>query len=92
MKTYLVGYDLNRPVQNYTKLIDALKAYSNWWHHLDSTWLIKTNNSAEQIRNHLRQFIDANDELLVAYVAGESAWAGFNNEGSTWLNDYIVSN
>lgn len=92
MKTYMVGYDLNRPAQNYTVLIDALQEYPLWWHHLDSTWLIKTNNSAAQIRDHLATFIDANDELLVAYISGESAWAGFNDKGSQWLNDNIVSN
>ena len=90
MRTYMVGYDLNKPLQNYADLIEALKNYPNWWHHLDSTWIIKTNDSATMIRDHLRQFIDANDELLVARLSGESAWTGFNDKGSQWLNNHIL--
>lgn len=90
MKTYLVSYDLNRPVQNYTDLIAALKQYPRWWHYLDSTWLLKTNDSAANIRDSLARYIDSNDELLVVALTGESAWRGFSNEASQWLNDYIV--
>ncbi|MGZ8845318.1 MAG: SinR family protein [Pyrinomonadaceae bacterium] len=73
MKTYLVGYDLNRPGQNYDSLIKALQAYPNWWHHLDSTWVIKTDWTAVQIRDDLLPHIDKNDELLVVRLNGEGA-------------------
>lgn len=35
----LGGHDLNSPGQDDKELIEALKAYHNWWHGLDSTWL-----------------------------------------------------
>ena len=89
MKSYLIGYDLNRPIQNYAGLIDRLKRYPNWWHHLDSTWVVKTNDSAAQIRNTLMPLIDSNDELLVAGLTGEGAWIGFNTSGSTWLKAHL---
>ena len=85
----MVGYDLRRPGQGYSPLIKALESYPNWWHHLDSTWVIKTNDSAGTIRDNLRRHIDSNDELLVASLRGESAWYGFDAEGSKWLSDYI---
>jgi uncharacterized membrane protein len=89
MRTYMVGYDLNKPAQNYPDLINALKQYPNWWHHLDSTWILKTNDSAATIRANLKQYIDGNDELLVAALNGEAAWSGFNDEGSNWLKTNI---
>lgn len=90
MKTYLIGYDLNKSGQDYKDLIDKIKAtFSTWWHHLDSTWIVKSDLSAVQIRNLLKPFIDSNDELLVASLSGESAWAGFNDKGSKWLKDHI---
>lgn len=88
MKTYLVGYDLNRPrgEDDYQQLTDALKtSFDNWWHHLDSTWIIKTNLSAVEIRDSLTRYIDSGDELLVVQLSGEGAWTGFNTNGSTWL-------
>lgn len=87
MNTLLVGYDLNSPGQEYKDLIAKLKTYDNWWHHLDSTWLIKTSKSHTAVRNELKAYlIDANDELLVIDVTGDAAaWYGFSDKGSTWL-------
>jgi hypothetical protein len=90
MDTFMVGYDLNSPGQNYDKLIEALKGYPNWWHHLDSTWFIKSSDSAVTIRDALVKHIDTGDELLVVKVTGAfAAWRGFNDKGSQWLKDNL---
>jgi hypothetical protein len=90
MSTYMIGYDLNRPGQNYQNLFDAIKAQSKlWWHHLDSTWIITSDKSAKEIRDALVPHIDRNDELLVAKLSGEAAWWGFNEQGSSWLKDNL---
>lgn len=92
MKTYLVGYDLNRPRGNddYPDLHEAIKDLATgWWHHLDSTWIVKTNLSAVQIRDMLKAHIDSGDELLVVRLTSEGAWAGFNERGSTWLKKHL---
>lgn len=90
-KSYMVGYDLNRPHQNYAELIQAIKDASNgsWWHHLDSTWIIRSELSAVQIRDRLTPHIDSNDEILVATLTGEAAWRGFNTPGSEWLKNNL---
>ena len=88
MSTKLIAYDLNGPGQNYDNLIDGIKKLGAWWHHLDSTWLVKTAKSAEQVRDELKQHIDSDDELLVVNVTGDArAWVGFNTSGSKWLKE-----
>jgi hypothetical protein len=89
MPTYMVGYDLNAPGKDYSDLIEAIRGYDNWWHHLDSTWIIVTNQTHIQIRDYLAQFIDENDEMLVAKLAGLAAWRGFNTRGSNWLSNNL---
>lgn len=91
MATLLVGYDLNKPGQNYEGLIERLKNVgTNWWHHLDSTWLIKTTMSTVELRDDLARFIDSGDELFVVDVtARAAAWIGFNERGSQWLKDNL---
>ena len=42
MGTLLIGYDLDKPDQDYSDLIAAIKKLGAWWHHLDSTWLVKS--------------------------------------------------
>ena len=90
MKTYVVGYDLNKPGQDYTDLIKALKAYPDWWHYLDSTWIIKTDWTHAQIRDDLWQHMDSSDELVVMRLSGEGAWAGIAEKGSKWLKDNLT--
>lgn len=89
MKTYLIGYDLNKSGQDYTGLIENIKSLGNWWHCLDSTFLIKSNLTAVQIRDFLKQYIDNNDELFVGHLSGEAAWAGFNVDCSHWLKENL---
>lgn len=86
MQTFLIGYDLNKSGQDYADLIDAIKKLSStWWHHLDSTWIIKSNSTATAIRDILAAHIDSNDELLVVKLSGDGAWTGFSDKGSKWL-------
>ncbi|MGI8838297.1 MAG: SinR family protein [Pyrinomonadaceae bacterium] len=89
MKTYLVGYDLNAPGKNYDPLLKALREdfEGYYWHHLDSTWIIKTDLSATEIRDKLKPpLIDGNDELLVVRLQGNWATWGISEKGSQWLH------
>lgn len=89
MRTLLVGYDLNRPGQNYDGLIQALKR-TGWWHHLDSTWLLRTEETPIELRDRLMRHIDAGDELLVIEVTNQAAaWTGINQSGSEWIKNYL---
>ena len=85
MATYMIGYDLNSPGQDYRPLLEAIKALGAWWNHLDSTWIVRHPGPATAIRDALQRHLDANDELLVVRLAGEGAWKGFNDKGSAWL-------
>lgn len=90
MNTYLICYDLNRPGKDYPKLIDKIKAIgSNWWHYLDSTWIVRSEMTATAIRDALKPYIDANDELLVIKSGKEAAWTGFDERGSNWLRENL---
>lgn len=90
MRTMLVSYDLNRPGQNYAGLYEALKAVPLWWHYLDSTWLVRTEESAAQLRDRLSPCLDGGDELLVIDVTSpEAAWSGFDQRASQWIKDNL---
>lgn len=90
MRTLLVGYDLNRPGQEYDSLIARIKQYPRWWHHLDSTWLINTDHSAVQVRDELKRFLDSGDELIVIDVSDRpAAWVGFSKRGADWLREHL---
>ncbi|HWO15328.1 MAG TPA: hypothetical protein VNM89_01280 [Solirubrobacterales bacterium] len=89
MATLLVGYDLNKPGQDYSGLIKRLKNVgTTWWHRLDSTWLVKTTMSPSELRDDLKNYIDSGDELLVIDVTG-AGWAGTGFSNYRWLHDNL---
>lgn len=91
MANILIGYDLNKAGQDYTSLINAIKSLgSDWWHCLDSTWIIKTTLNAASVRDSLLKHIDSNDEILVVDITGmAAAWAGFNTDCGSWLKNNL---
>lgn len=90
MRTFLVGYDLNEPGQDYEPLYEKLKSFGTWWHHLDSTWLLQADMQAVDLRDQLKPLLDSSDELLVIDVTGDAAaWTGFNKRGSEWISNHL---
>ena len=90
MGTLLIGYDLDKPDQDYSDLIAAIKKLGAWWHHLDSTWLVKSDLTPKEARDLLAKHIGDSDELLVLTVTGRTAaWKGFSDKGSKWIKDSL---
>lgn len=68
MRAYSINYDLKAPGRDYAGLYEAIKSSGQWWHYLDSTWIVISNESATGIWNRLAQHIDKNDYLLIIEV------------------------
>jgi len=86
---YAVNYDLKRPGQNYTKVHEAIKSCGAWWHYLDSTWLIDTSLSAEEVWKRVSPHADTNDNFLIIGVTSDyqgwlpkSAWDWINSRSN----------
>lgn len=88
MSVYCVSYDLNKAGQNYNALYDELKKSPGWCHPLDSTWLISTRETAQQLSDRLRRHLDNNDSLLVIGVTKE--YAGWLPQTTwDWMKQHI---
>ncbi|KRA51345.1 SinR [Pseudoxanthomonas sp. Root65] len=88
MSTYCISYDLNKSGQNYGALYEELKSSPNWCHPMDSTWLIVTGESPEQVRDRLRKHMDDNDTLLIIKVVRPySGW--LTQEVWGWLEKHV---
>jgi hypothetical protein len=68
MSAYLVTYNLKTKGQNYAPLYEALKASDAWWHYIDSSWLIKTTETPDQIWKRLVPHITGSDFMLIIEV------------------------
>jgi hypothetical protein len=92
MNVYVIGYDLNSPrgADDCANLTNAIKAFAAWWHHLDSTWIVRTNLTAIQVCDYLKPFLDSGDELLVIRVGPEWASLGVKTPGNDWLAEVVA--
>ncbi len=67
MSAYLIAYDLKSPGQNYSNVIQAIKDSSICWcTYWKSSYLIKSNLSADQITDKVKPYLDSNDRFFVA--------------------------
>ena len=64
----LVSYDLTDGKRNYRSLYRTIKSADAWWHYLDSTWIINTNEGPDVWQKRLRGHMDKDDSLLIIEV------------------------
>jgi hypothetical protein len=91
MATILIAYDIH-PTEGemYDDLIERIQSLGDWWHHLESAWIVRCAHSPREIRDQLKSSIGTDDQLLVLEISGDTAeWAGVNDAGSQWLKDNI---
>ncbi len=87
-KAYLITYDLKTTGHNYVPLYEALKASGGWWHYLEATWLIKTNDGPAEIWKRLAPHITQNDFLLIIEVR-DNVKGWLPPKAWTWIHENV---
>jgi hypothetical protein len=90
--TILVAYDIHATTDTtHDELVAAIHSLGAWWHHLETVWMVRSDQTPDQIRERLQGYIGSDDQLLVLDVTGMRAgWTGINDAGSEWLRDFVV--
>lgn len=84
MNSYIISYDLVAE-RNYDALIAELETY-NYWHCLESTWIVKSDESTSDIHTKLGKHIDGDDLLIVIKAVRDASWSdSFSQECQDWL-------
>lgn len=86
---YMISYDLISPGQKYNDVQEAIKFFGSWAKILESTWLIKTYLSAEQVYNRVHEAMDSNDHLLVIEVK-DNYYGHLDNEVHKWIKKILL--
>lgn len=85
-KQYLVTYDLKTPGWNYTGFYNALKNIGPWWHYLDSVWIIKTNNTSQQIHSMFAPHLSKQDFILIVEIVPGSRNGWLKQDAWNWID------
>ena len=83
---YLVTYDLVKPKQDYEELYEAIKQCSSqWWHYLDSTWIIVADMEIGPCVDKIRSVMDDDDKLLIVNITEASYNGWLPSKAWEWI-------
>lgn len=88
MALYIISYDLGKPNRDYDGLFEELKKFDNWWHYLESTWIIKTLDEPNKIFDKLKPYLDDDDNLLVMET-GKKSYGWLPTKAWDWIKKNI---
>ena len=91
MKVFSVNYDLRaKATPDYKGLEEELKRSYRWWHYLESTWLIVTSETADDLWRRIQPHFHEKDYALVIEVRRNSqGW--LPEEAWQWINENVPS-
>ena len=89
---YVVSYLLN-PKRDATNLLTELqRPPRGWCHYLDDTWLIATNETANELYNRLLPYLIPSDYILIIQMKPDADYFGYlPNDTWTWIQDNMDS-
>jgi hypothetical protein len=73
MALYWISYDLDKPGQDYSDIINRLKQLKAQ-EVTRSDWLLASNRTPTQIKEDLLAYLDNNDRIIVAELKYNAAW------------------
>lgn len=87
---YIISYDLKVPGRDYSSLYDAIKTFE-WQHPLESTWLVITEYSADEISKLLRKNgrMDDSDLLFVCRLDPKDRQGWLDKSVWVWIRNYL---
>lgn len=88
---YLISYDINEQVYDYSELKEKIKLLGNFQHPTNSLWFVNTSNhSADDIYEALKMHLRERDHLFVMSVASNTDRQGWMPRSFwKWFRDNI---
>lgn len=84
---HIVSYTIS-PKREMSPLIEELKQSSSWWHYLDDTWLVSTDETAQQLWNRLAKKFRTSDHVIVIEITKNHTRQGWlPKEAWEWIRN-----
>lgn len=89
MNTYIVILKLASNEDLYLNLVAFLKSRVSWARPTPGTWIIKTANSAGEIRDAIKSRIGSQDSVLVVKAGGTWATSSISKAVTDWMKEHL---
>jgi hypothetical protein len=90
----LVTYDLQGLNRDYAGLINELKRAPGigWWHYLESTWIIATDETPSQLWKRIEPHIHDGDRVLILEIQNPPRQGWLPQRAWRWLRSHLIDN
>lgn len=89
-KAYIITYDMNYK-NNYELLEQELKKFKKWWHYLERTWIVISEDTPKEIWNKIQDKVNKKKYLLIIEVKQNTdGW--LPQEAWEWIRKNITNN
>lgn len=87
-----ISYDLNNPGQNYSAVIDKIKALGGWAKIHKSYWYVDSNLSATEAADAVWSVMDTNDTVYVVDATNnDAAWHNLTDEVRQYIQQHWLN-
>lgn len=88
MKSYIVSYDKSNE-DNYTSLEEELMQSGVWWHYLERTWIIMTDETPDEIWKRIEDKINKEKHFLLMEVNGKNRQGWLKQTEWDWIKENL---
>lgn len=90
---YQISYDLKNKSKDYIPLFKKIQSLGNWWHYLDSTWLVQPTGiysgyTPVQMNQYIRDVIDSDDFILITRVDLNESDGWLPQKAWDWIREH----
>lgn len=83
---YIVSYH-PKMVQKNLAVLRVIRSFEGYAMLSDTSFLVRTRWSASYVRDHIKPYLRAGDELFVCKLDKSAAWTGFDVKFSQWVKN-----
>jgi hypothetical protein len=83
----IVAFELVDPRHNQLAVVNKIRNYGDWARVTDTTYLVNTTHSPQQVRNWIATALVEGDTIYVSRLGRTSAWLGFPEILSNWIRE-----
>lgn len=89
MAGYIITYTEQKDFDHYETMVDEIKKCKTWWKYSESTWLVVTHESAEELWKRFKDKIDKEKLFLIIGVDGDNRQGWLKKDHWMWIDSNL---
>ncbi|UCC11803.1 MAG: hypothetical protein JSW02_10730 [candidate division WOR-3 bacterium] len=90
MNLYLVSCDLKKAGRDYSTLLKIFMSTESHLYLLESTWILLTKKSMDEMFTKIRNAVDKNDYFIIVDIKGQQKMGRLPEKAEEWFKKHSL--